>query len=154
MLGVVWNIFKVNSKDIRTVWMDVVLRSLLLTLNIFRNAFGLLIRCFCSSLGMYLSVSSKHLPVQNQQRHSQKKYVGSWKERYQNSVSVFFLVSLWSPLNIFCTFMFFSFSIADFQKVSVWWVGAFFCTAITNSASTACPKQLNHNVFYISRKQT
>ena len=121
---------KLTIKTLEQCGIDIVLRSSLLTLNTFRKAFGLLIRCFFSFLGMHLSVSSKHLPVQRQQRHL--------KNKNTKTMSMFLFWCLWAcHFSIYFT-PFFSVSIVGFQQVSVCWIGTFFSTGITKCINSLC----------------
>ena len=121
---------KLTGKTLEQCGIDIVLRSSLLTLNTFRKAFGLLIRCFFFFF--------RHAFVSFQQTFTCTKATETLeKQRYQNNVNVFVLVSLSLPFfNIFYTF--FSVSIVGFQQVRVCWIGTFFCTGITKCINSLC----------------
>ena len=121
---------KLTVKTLEQCGIDVVLRSSLLTLNTFRKAFGLLIRFFFFFF--------RHAFVSFQQTFTCTKATETLeKQRYQNNVNVFVLVSLSLPFfNIFYTF--FSVSIVGFQQVRVCWIGTFFCTGITKCINSLC----------------
>ena len=92
---------RLTVKTLEQCGIDVVRRSSLLTLNTFRKAFGLLIRCFFFFF--------RHAFVSFQQTFTCTKATETLEEqRYQNNVNVFVLVSLSLPFfSIFYTFLVF-----------------------------------------------
>ena len=131
ILDVVRNIFKVNSKDIRTVWDWHCAEVFIVDFEYIQESIWIINKMFFFSfLGMHLSVSSKHLPVQRQQRHL--------KNKNTKTMSMFLFWCLWAcRFSIYFT-PFFSVSIVGFQQVSVCWTGTFFCTGITKCINSLC----------------
>ena len=130
ILDVVRNIFKVNRKDIRTVWDWHCAEVFIVDFEYIQESIWIINKMFFFFF--------RHAFVSFQQTFTCTKATETLeKQRYQNNVNVFVLVSLSLPFfNIFYTF--FSVSIVGFQQVRVCWIGTFFCTGITKCINSLC----------------
>ena len=142
IVDVVRIIFKVNSKDIRTVWDWRCAEVFIVDFEYIQESIWIINKFF---------FFFRHAFVSFQQTFTCTKATETLEEqRYQNNVNVFVLVSLSLPFfSIFYTFL--VFLLLVFNRYVFAGLGHS-SVQVEQSASTACAKQLNYNVFLYFQK--